>query len=275
LDISQTDLEKLRAQIRDVVVAVLRRREQAGSLSPSGSALPKATGRSLIVLFTGDQLPADEFFANVATLAGQGYAVIAALSHSFQQVHRSAVMAKLPKGATELTGDESAENHWSRTAEALVAPHLSSNTVAKLALGIQDSLPSRLLREMLAIGKPVCVATDLVGHRELQQNRAPGAPPALVRIGEDHLHTVQQMGVRFAAGNIASCLTEILRPEINETPERLAKSKPTAKREFVTAEDVWTAMSKGHKDFLYPRNAIVTDQAREYAQSRGITLREQ
>lgn len=267
MPISQPELERLRAQIRDVVIAVLRKREAAPTSPP--------TGKSVIVLFTSDQLPGDDFFAQISSLASQGYRTVAALSHSFTQFHGTSVMDRLPKGAGLLQADSEIQHRNAMlTADALLAPLLSSNTAAKIALGIEDSLPSRLVRGMLATGKPVCIGTDLPGHRQMLLDHTPGAPPAIVRVAEDHLHSVQQMGVRFASGNLAGCLTDILRPEVNETPERLARQKSPAKREFVTAEDVWNAMSRGQKELLYGRGAVITDEAHEYAASRGIALKE-
>ena len=270
MDISQPELERLRAQIRDAVVAVLRKRDAVGQ-----PAAGQAASKSVIVLFMGDQMPAAEFFAQVGTLAGQGYRILAALSQSFSQFHGTSILGKLPKGAGLILADNEAQQHDAvRNSEALLAPGLSTNTAAKVALGIEDSVPSRLIRAMLVTGKPVCVGTDMVGHRQLMQDHMPGAPPAVVRIAEDHLHTVQQMGVRFTPGNLAGCVTEILRPEVNDTPERLSRQKPSAKRVFVTAEDVWEATSRGQKEMLVEPGAVVTDQAREYAASRGVVLRE-
>jgi hypothetical protein len=266
LTLSQPELERLRAQIREVVIAVLRKREAAPVVLPGG--------KSVIVLFTGNAMPADDFFAQVATLAGQGYTVVAALGRTFEQFNGEKVMERLPKGAVQLDRRcEVRQREAARTAEALVAPSLSTNSAGKIALGLEDNVASRLVRAMLAAGKPVCVGMDLPGHRQLLAEQAPGMPPAMVRVAEDHLHMVQQMGVRFAAGNLANCLTTILTPEVNETPDRLARNKPSPKREFITAEDVWNALAAGKKELLHSPSAIITDEAREYAAMRGVALK--
>ncbi|MGI8906060.1 MAG: hypothetical protein ACR2IE_06175 [Candidatus Sumerlaeaceae bacterium] len=270
MDISQPELERLRAQIREVVIAVLRRREAQGA---AGQAGPE--GRTLIVLFTLDLMPGDDFFAEVASLAGQGYRIVAAPSHTFSQFHGNSVLEKLPKGTGLLqANDEKQQSDAVRSADALIAAFVSTNTASKVAAGIEDSMPSRLIRGMLMSGKPVCVATDLSAHRQMIQDGAPGAAHAIVRVADDHLHKLQQMGVRFTSGNLASCIAEIFRPEINETPERLAKQRMAPKRQFITAEDVWNAMSRGQKELLYTPGTVITDEAREYAASRGIVLRE-
>ena len=73
---------------------------------------------------------------------------------------------------------------------------------------------------------------------------------------------------------VAAAITEQFREIKNETPERLAKTRPAFKREFVTAEDLEPAVKSGKKEYILPRNAIVTSLAHDYASQHGLVLRE-
>lgn len=251
------ELDKLKAEIRRLVVAALQRLQSG----PALLAPVASDGKPLLVLITGHETPGADFMAQVKSLSGQGFRPVFAVSRTASE---NAVSFE---GASILSHEENEAKvrDTARQAVALVAPHLSANTAAKAALGIRDSLPSQLLGYMLEQGKPVCIGA---APQAMQ-----AASPGYQRLQNGHLSTLQQMGVRFVEKGIAECVSELFRPVMNETPERLAKQKPALKREFVTAEDVWAAQSRGAKELVHGANAVVTDQAREYAASRGITLR--
>ncbi len=267
MDLTQ-DLEQLRNIIRAAVVEVLKQR----SASAAVGALPG--DKQLVLLFTSGQAPSPEFLSGVSALAKLGFRFSAGFSHTFAQLQDvNALLAKLPPVGNLPLGDEAAIAGAVRHSLAVVAPCVSENTAAKLSLGIQDSGPSILLAQAIAAGKPVFVACDLPAHRDAFSQRNPGASPVRERIHADHLHALQQMGVQFVPSNLAEAVQAQFTPQVNETPERLAKQRPTPKRQFITAEDVWEAISRGQKELVHPRTAVVTDQAREYADARNFILK--
>jgi hypothetical protein len=87
------------------------------------------------------------------------------------------------------------------------------------------------------------------------------------------LRKLQQIGIQFIdTASLARIVQAHFTPVVNETPARLARTRPTQKREFVTAEDVWRVASHGGKVLNHARDAIITDQARDQAAMKGIEL---
>ena len=121
--------------------------------------------------------------------------------------------------------------------------------------------------------------TDLCGQRhriaEPRVIRPTGpAPPPVLRTAEDHLRKLQQLGIQFIkTPSLARVVQNHFTPVVNETPARLARTRPTPKREFVTAEDVWRVASHGGTILTHAHDAVITDQARDQAAMKGIELR--
>ncbi|MBX7245100.1 MAG: hypothetical protein K1X53_06355 [Candidatus Sumerlaeaceae bacterium] len=269
-DIPNIDMDKLRERIREEVVAAIARFES----SPVYAA--QTGGRSLLLLFMCREMPSSEFFTQIASLARQGYVFSAAFSHTFLEfVPAESVLSLLPKGTTCLGGAKERDLiKIAKSSLGLIATNLSLNTAAKLSAGIDDSTPTLLITRFLLLGKPVIIGRDLTGLGQSVSALFPNAPPAFLRTAETNFHRVEHLGARFVAPNgVAEAVASAFQEPLNETPARLAKSKPSPKRYFVTAEDVWAVKDRKQKELIHPRDAIVTDQAREYAILQGITLR--
>lgn len=265
---SPTDIEALRARICEEVIAAVRAMEERTTKAPSGR-------RQVVLLFMSRSMPESDFFAQVATLGKQGFVFGAALSSSFASFNpAAALLANLPSGTRLISSAEADLAHAAKAADALIAPTISANTAAKVANGIEDSIPSVLMTDVLLSGKPVCIGRELATFGRSYSEAHPAIPPAMFGTIESNLHKLQHLGVRFVCpAGLAECVAGQFQEFKNETPERLARTRPSPKRVFVTAEDVWEATSGGKKELVHPRDAIVTDQAREYAVTRGIILR--
>lgn len=231
--------------------------------------------RNLLLVFCGVDIPADDFFAQAATLAQQGSTLTAVISHSFAQHHASDVVQnRLGSAKVHVSPDEPSLARLVSAASAVVAPGLCTNSVAKVAAGIEDSTPTIVLLSALRSGKPVIIGEDIAGILPALLDKFPALPPALQRTYENAYHRVQQMGVQFVPVTqlVASVGARFEVPK-NDTPERLARTRPTQKREFVTVEDVANAVARGSKEITHQRSAYVTDEARDYASARGVVLR--
>jgi hypothetical protein len=263
--------EKLRAIVRELVIEAIQRI----SSHPAADAATSKTGKTVGVVFVGSAAPHPSVIAQVAALVNQfGLAVF--FSESFRVAQSTdAVMQALPKHAARY--DQSAERvvlTGLQSCAALIVAGLSTNTAAKCATGIEDSVPSVCILQALRSGKPVCFSAEISSIAPQLQREYPAIPPALVRIYEDHFHRLQQMGVHFVAPqNVAGCVKQFFEVPRNETPERLAKKHPSPKRQFITVEDVWSAFSRGQKQILHSRSAVITDEARDYAAQNGVELR--
>lgn len=266
---------ELRALVRAEVIAAIAHFRSHSAATPA-SASPQESLKKALVLFTGAEMICPEFLAQAAALHRQGFCFDVCFSRSSTAANDpKEIMARLPDGSAQI--DSRCERSLAAAAEradVLLMPSVSLNTAAKVALGIADSAPTTLLQQVLLRGKPVFVGRDISEMGRALAAQCSAAPPPMLRTAEDHFQVMRQVGVRFCiAANLAAEVAAAFHVERNETPERLAKQRPMPKREFVTAEDVWKAASQGQTELVYPADAIVTDQAREYAAGRGIALR--
>jgi hypothetical protein len=274
MDPISSDPNELRARVRTLVVDALARATQPAPALHGGVA--PAPSRSLLLLFTGREAVPPDFTAQAAELSLAGWALGAVFSFSFKRFFApDEIMRQLPQGSV-LHGSSCEKELGTSIAPCLglAMPTVSLNTAAKVARGLDDSIPSFILTTMLAQAKPVFVARSLPALAADLAAAKPNAPPAFIRTVEDHWHRLQALGVQFIdAPRLASAVTEAFHVPVNETPERLARTRPSPKRHFVTAEDVWRVAARGGSELAHPRDAVVTDHAREAAQAKGIELR--
>lgn len=270
-------MDQLRERVRAEVIAAVQR---LGLGVPAKGAAPASQWSGgenrLLVLFSSREPVSETFFTQLKALASQNYSFLAVFSRTFTSFHPpQEILAHMPKNTQHVIS--LAEQELAAAAEscrAVLAPNLSLNTAAKLAVGICDSSPTCIITDALVNGRLVFVARDLAEMSAAVPRQFTAAPPAFVRTAEDHLRKVQQLSVQFVSADaLSSAVIRAFTPVQNETPERLAKTRPIRKREFITAEDVWKVVSRGQKELVHSRDAIVTDQAREYAQSRGVALK--
>lgn len=266
---------QLRELVREVVMRVLSEKSADTASSPPQSLASRVSGRGALFLFTGRASPSQTFFSEAAAIAGGGFAAEALFSFSFKRFFGpETILARMPTGCVHV--DTSCEMRLTahvEKASVVVAPELSVNTMAKLAAGIDDSIPLFALSAALRRGTPVFVGSDTqtveAGFGGLFSNAAPAA----LRLAVDNLHRVRGLGVRFVPEErLAAEVAAAFRVVPNETPERLARVRQPLTREFITAEDVWKARAAGLKQLRLPPLAVVTDEAREKAAREGIEL---
>jgi len=260
----------LRDIIREEVMRVLAAYERRGHTGDAPSA--RGTPRCVAVLFSGWRWPAEPCFEQLSTLAARGMQLEFVVSDSFRELFAERLAAQgvvppaaiVPRREPELLA-------LGRRADACIAAGLSPTAATKLTTGISDSIPTILVRSCLENAKPVIVAED---SATLRANAvAPGAPPKLRRLAEDAYQGLAEMGVHFTApSELAATLDRVFFVPVNETPERLARTRPHKQRMFVTAEDVWKASTQGHRQMVLPADAVVTDEARDHARRIGIEI---
>ncbi len=142
----------------------------------------------------------------------------------------------------------------------LVYP-LSLNTLAKFALGIQDSLPTRVLSEAAALGKPILLNDQFLPAIDDHLN------PHLIRIYRQHWERLLSGTISsFNFENLDQVAVRILRNRSNQ-----AAIQQGTNRACITREDVILA-AESLEPMKVPAGAIITDLAREEAQARGVII---
>lgn len=138
---------------------------------------------------------------------------------------------------------------------------LSLNTLAKFALGLRDSFPSRLLAAAAELGLPILLDERQVPAADSSFN------PHLMKIYRRYWDQVRSGTVReFHPDRLAEAVTAVIR-----TRKAAERSVPTSGRAVITRDDVILAQS-ALQPLRVPRGAIVTDLAREEAAARGVSF---
>ncbi|OIP06325.1 MAG: hypothetical protein AUJ96_09380 [Armatimonadetes bacterium CG2_30_66_41] len=253
-----------------VEAAVRRYLQQHGVEVTGGSCgLPAGAGKPVVALFTGATANADAALKQMASLAPRNVRITAVLSHSAEQLLgqerlRQAGCFDSFCAPSDLTAATEAVSACS----LLVVPTLTSNTAAKVALGLLDSVPAQLIVQALAAGKPVIAAGDDADPRSGTWRYAGLAEqaPSLADLLKNHLNTLQRHGVRVVPLEelCDSCLAALNDP----TGRNLrAATKPRA---IITTDDVEKAAGRGH--LRVGAEAIVTHAARELAIELDVEL---
>jgi len=146
--------------------------------------------------------------------------------------------------------------------DLVVVCPLSLNTLAKFALGIQDSFPSSVLASAASVGVPILLDDSNLPMREGSTN------PHLIRMYLKHWDQVIGGRVhQFTAPDLSQILLRIQR----NRRQLAAGTTANPLREVITRDDVIAAYN-AMQPLLISRRAIITPLARDEAKDLGVTL---
>lgn len=147
--------------------------------------------------------------------------------------------------------------------DLLVACPLSLNTLAKFALGIRDSFPSKILGSAVDLELPILLDSEPVRKADSLMN------PHLVRIYRKHWSDVRVGAVaEFSRDDLSQSLAGLIRG-------RKALTRCVSQERVVITRDDVIAASQALKPLILPRAAIITDLAREEALKRGVNFEQE
>ncbi len=152
--------------------------------------------------------------------------------------------------------------------QVLLVAQLTRTTLARIGLGLSDSLASTLVLNALWAGKPVVVAKDGVDPDLAARDAsgAPDAPRALARVYEEYLDRLEAFGCHvIPAARLSETVISLL------TGREPTRERPLQSRRVITEEDVQRAARRGES--LDVSRAIVTPLARDAARELGVELR--
>ncbi len=249
--------EVRRALTESAAPAAFRPREA----SPAGPASKLEVDG--LVLITGTAAPHPAMFEALAPLAIHGLRFVVLASQSFRGVPlaRDPDLLRGLRLAEGVDDERGLADLLNRTGWVL-APDVSSNTLAKAVLGVEDSQPTRVIAWALRSARPIVF---------LECPSVPGPAADLGRL--ERLRRLERRGALLAdARSVLARLVEALRPAEARLFQPLA-ARPIPRRRIVTAEDVDEVWRAGRRDWTLPPEAIVTAEAEEQAARRGIELR--
>ncbi|PWC18845.1 flavoprotein [Brenneria corticis] len=219
---------------------------------------------SLLVAITGDDaagFPATLRY--LTALERGGYALHLLFSHSAQRLGATwagEISHALPQ-ARQLAETDIEPAHW-QNSDALLLPALSSNSLAKIALGIRDNPASRLVFQALAQNLRIMATLNRECEPARQGNALPAAYLAQLR---RYVDTLQRIGIHFITPRASACAT-VNRPFSHPVaPPRSGRGKRLITQREVRLHDARQAL-------YVEADVLITPAARDEIASRKITL---
>lgn len=249
--------------------------------APEKSPSPIATGPGFgLAVFSGAIAPSDSLLDALAALVGSGAELLGLPSLTFR-------LTRLYGSADPLRGlplfgapdDEAALERTLERARFVLAPNPSANTLAKLAAGIEDSVPTRALAGALRLGKPLIIVEEppsragLAADNGAAPSAAKSAAPVAANPRADRIRALASRGAFVTEpGRLPQDVFEALWPT-RERPYEPPAPKPVPMRPIVTKEDVYEVFRMGAPELVVPADAIVTGEALEDAARRALIIR--
>lgn len=161
------------------------------------------------------------------------------------------------------------------TIAQVYVPNLTQNTAAKLAVGIQDDLPTTLIWQCLALNKPVCAKTDGIDHAWFDI----GGNPAMAKTMQGHLTVLTQYGMQLGLPDFSQCPVQCTNPAVSAKQSAAGANGKTAQytilsdtlSQKVITERHILSLEKGCR-LGVKKGVKITPLAREAARKRKIEL---
>ncbi len=158
----------------------------------------------------------------------------------------------------------------------LVVAPLSSNTLAKVALGVHDSVPSRVIFEALRQHKPVVAIPPPAapGSNGAFGSDYPRSPLEFHNGRPQYLRTVANWGIQFVDSDklLAEVRQTMSQDDVHAARKRPSSDRRPKKRTIITKEDVQQIILEGKRELQISPDTILTDVAKELAVSAGIQI---
>jgi hypothetical protein len=260
------DREELRQIVADQV-----RRALSADAAPVVAPAPAPDGPTVVAAFCGGRGGLTTALEQVREVAEKAR-VVGVLSPAAKEIV-GADRLNSEAGAHEIVLPDSGAHPWdlAHRADAVAVAQLTRTTLARLALGLGESLISSMALHALWDGKPVIVARDGVDPDLAACEESEGAVDVareLVRLYDDYLERLVAFGCQVVP---AAGLAETVRAALaGETP---GLHRPLRTRRVITEQDVIRASRRGES--INITGAVVTPLARDTARDLGVSLVEE
>ena len=244
---------------------------------------PKKHG---IVLFCGSDISLTSAFEGLRQMKDENWRFTAVLSASAEQILSEDNILKGfgPDQILKESEGVSIRNVID-IMDALIVPNLTQNTLAKLAVGIQDELTALITWQALVSNKPVVVNTDSIfkGWFDIDNNRA------MKRIMQSHVAALKGFGAKLAdkheyltvlggpkkrveigkSNDTKSGAHRPVQPRKHHINESISASDIEEKK-LLTERDI--KMLSGVTELTIGKGQILTPLGRDAAISKGIRI---
>ena len=256
-----------REELRKLVSEQVRRALSA-ERAPSNAPEPPPDGPTIIAAFCGGRGGLSTALEQIHEVAEKAR-VVGVLSPAAKEVV-GLDRLKNEAGAHEVVLPDSGAHPWdlAHRADAVVVAQLTRTTLARLALGLGESLISSMVLHALWDGKPVIAAQDGVDPDLAACEESGGSPDVareLIRLYDEYLTRLAAFGCQVIR---AERLAETTRGAL--VGERSTEVRPLSARRVITEDDVRRASRRGES--INVTGAVVTPLARDTARDLGVPL---
>lgn len=232
------------------------------------SAVPAPDDPTVVAAFCGGRGGLSTALEQIREVAEKAR-VVGVLSPAAKEIV-GADRLKDEAGAHEIVLPDSGAHPWdlAHRADVVAVAQVTRTTLARLALGLGDSLIASMVLHALWGGRPVVVAQDGVDPDLAACEECDGSVDVareLVRLYDGYLERLATFGCQvIPAERLAEATCAAL---AGETP---GPHRPLSTRRVITEEDVRRASRRG--ETIDVTGAVVTPLARDTARDLGVPL---
>ncbi|MCT4593549.1 MAG: hypothetical protein N4A57_04660 [Anaeromicrobium sp.] len=228
----------------------------------------KRAKKYILVLFTGSDFKINRVIEGLKNLEEDGYSLILCFSKDGEEILPIGEIADSLRGE-KIYLEEDKNNYLEiiKSSNIVLVPTLTQNTLAKVAVGIQDSFISSLLWQLLWCGKRVFVNVDSA----LDKNNMPCENERMLKLMNDHVKRLREFGAKIIKGNnYMTHINEKLEKPVYKN-DKVEKRPKTDSKKVVTEKDVLNLVGISNELIIY-KGTIITPLARDVAKEKEIRI---
>ena len=228
--------------------------------------------KRVTVILTGSDIALESTIKNLKYLKEKGFYITVVLTKAAEiLISKETIEKELgPNRIVTGEGFDEAKGLITNT-DYCILPNLTQNTLAKVAVGIQDDLAATLIWQFLLAGVVTIVNTDSIFHGwfSIDMN------PIMKKVMESHLVTIESYGASLVEDHMYLDYIDVEYEECikGESESKSEKSKShtldISKSKLVT-ENTIRSLSANIKELVVEKGMIITPLAKDAAKMKGI-----
>lgn len=239
-------------------------------------SIDKITGlknKRVTVILTGSDIALDSTIKNLKYLKEKGFYITVVLTKAAEiLISKEAIEKELdPNRIVSGDGFDEAKGLITNT-DYCILPNLTQNTLAKVAVGIQDDLAATLIWQFLLAGVKTIVNTDSIFHGwfSIDMN------PIMKKVMENHLVTIESYGASLVEDHKYLDYIDVEYEESkkgeSEKTEKSASQTLDSKASKLVTESTIRGLSANIKELVIEKGMIITPLAKDAAKIKGVNL---